>query len=684
MSDPNKYLPVGSEYQKHLPVDNRVIDLPLFMVSGESLQEKVYVIDEAKRRVVEVSNPRGVIPRNFDQKVYFALVQVSIDFKNKMYSTLFKKIQELMFNKNIKNHSKYFNEAESIALVHKRNVNTLFEKLEFIKFTLENLDNKITLIYHLSRYNLNILQQFSAIEENKEYLDIINKIIANKLNKDDLEPLTKLCNCPNFIEISKVNKIGDLVNQLISGKIDKNEINELLNDYDFLHSAEIIPTEIYFTYYEITKYLGQRGSSHLNELIYESLQRMRDTKYVLWNCAYNATEGKLVDMVDCSFINSIEVTQKEEQEFKKYMEFTGVTKSNAIIKVRLEPFFINNLVEQKGHILFKLNTLMKITNPTALKLYTYADKNRWWMGHRDFKTDKKIRLKFDDLLARGIVNINNKSAIPVTIKGIIRALDYLKDNSLILEYEFFKAKPQINSYFELLFAESRDVNPLNYQDNFGAPVVKRIAHKKNSKPKNTPDLFSNDIDIVELNSELTDMLKDFDSNLSNDTIEFLNNVLLQKGIDYIKYAVGYTNKMKPSDKVAYLINSLKKNHHNKFMAVAQQKVKIAEKEQKKNEEEKNNKKLLQQQENARRNQIESEYHKQLDSLQEKCITHAQNIINKYKTKLSSFDKDSHFNQANFYEKLAISVYAVSNNKSYCKATEGYFETILGAKLSIYK
>ncbi|MBP9741767.1 MAG: hypothetical protein KBD37_00245 [Burkholderiales bacterium] len=678
--DPNKYLPVTSEYQKHLPVDNRVIDLPLFMVSGDSLQQRKYVIDESTHKVVEVSNPRGVIPRNFDQKVYFALVQVSIDFKNKIYNTLFKKIHELMFNK-VGDYLKYFNEAENIALVHKRGgVKTLFEKIEFIKFTLENLDNNITIAYHLSNYNLDVLRQFSLLKENVEYVEIINKIISNKLIKGDLEALTKLFNCSSFVIVAKVNRIGELVNQLISGKIEKREINELLNDYDFLHSAEIIPTEIYFTYYEITKYLGQRGSAHLNNLIYESLLRMRDTKYLLWNCAYNATQGKLVDMLDCSFINSIEVTQKENlEEFKKYMEFTGLTKSNAIVKVRLEPFFINNLVEQKGHILFQLNTLMRIDNPTARKLYMYADKNRWWMGNRDFKTDKKIRLKLEELAARGIVNINNNSAIPTTIKVILRALDYLKDNNLILEYEFFKEKPQIRSYFDIVFAESRDINPINYQDNFGSPIIKQKTFKKTSPLKNLPDLFNDD--SVKLKEELKIILQDFDITLTSDTIKLLNETFENKGIDYIKYASEYTKNMKPEDNVGYFIATLKKNHHEKFMFKSQQKNKIIEKENRKKEEEKFKKKLLEQQETAKRSYIESEYYKLRDSEKNKYLEYSQLIIKKYSSKLLNMSGQPDIK--NLEEQLLLSIYAKSTGASYNYALEIYIEKSLGIKLNIY-
>lgn len=678
--DPNKYLPVASEYQKHLPVDNRVIDLPLFMVSGDSLQKRKYVIDESTHKVVEVSNPRGVIPRNFDQKVYFALVQVSIDFKNKIYNTLFKKIHELMFIDSV-DYLKYFNEAESIALVHKRSVKTLFEKIEFIRFTLENSDTNITIVYHLSHYNLDVLRQFSLLKENEYYVEIINKIISNKLIKEDLEALTNLCNYTKFVSLSKINRIGELVNQLISGKIEKREINELLNDYDFLHSAEIIPTEIYFTYYEITKYLGQRGSAHLNGLIYESLLRMRDTKYLLWNCAYNAAQGKLVDMLDCSFINSIEVTQKENQEeFKKYMEFTGITKSNAIIKIRLEPFFINNLVEQKGHILFQLNTLMRIDNPTARKLYMYADKNRWWMGNRDFKTDKKIRLKLEELSARGIVNISNNSAIPVTIKGILRALDYLKNNNLIIEYEFFKAKPQIYSYFELVFAESRDINPINYQDNFGAPIIKNNISKKSNKVKTAPDLFNDD--YIELKENLKIILQDFDLILSSEIIELLNNIYENHGEDYIKYAVEYTKTRNPEDKVAYLITTLKKNYHEKFMFKSQQKVKSIERKEKKKEEEDIHKKLLEQQETANRSQIESEYYKLSELKKNKYIEYSQALIKKHSLKLLALSGQNDITEIE--EQLPISIYAVSNGKSYKYAIESYIEKSLGVSLSIHR
>ena len=669
----NTYLPVESEYQKKLPVDNRVIDLPLFLSSGETISEKLYMIDEAKRKVVKVSNHSGEIPRDFDQKVYFALVQVSIDFKNKMYNTLRKKIHDLIYITDYYDSSKYYTPEEFLALTHKQRINNLFEKIEFVKFALENIQKKTYPVYNLSKFNIELLLEFK--KNNEEFNVIIDKIINKNIEKDDLEFIAKLLENQEFVKCAKFNKAVELVNDLISKRISKSDINELLNDYDFLNSADMIPTEIYFTYYDIAKYLGQQSTSSLNKAIYDSLKRMRDTKYEIWNCAYDSSMGKIVDMIDCSFINSIEVTQRENlKEFTQYMEYTGVTKANAIIKIKLENFFILNLVEQKGHILFELNTIMHINNPTARKLYMYADKNRWWMGFRDFKTDKKIRLTVENLLQKGIININTPSAVPSAILRINRALDYLVTQNLILSYEFFKAKPQIKSYFELIFAHSRDVNPSQYIDNSGVIAIK--PPKKISQHK-IQDLFENNevVDHIQLNDELKKLLQEYDlSLLSNDLIELFNKLFMEHGAEYFEYAIKYTELDKRNDKAAYLIMCIRKKYHLKFMHSEKTKIKKEQEKIIEENQQKENIKIEEQKLEARKNETKNNFHKASSNIQDKCRDLAIKINNKYKMHYGNVDE--------YIYELTIEIFAVSHGHFY-RPKLGQLYTERGEVLNIF-
>ncbi|MBY0379824.1 MAG: hypothetical protein K2P99_05430 [Burkholderiales bacterium] len=670
----NTYLPVESEYKKKLPVDNRVIDLPLFLSSGESMSEKLYMIDEAKRKVVKVSNYGGEIPRDFDQKVYFALVQVSIDFKNKMYNTLRKKIHDLIYITDYYDSSRYYTPEEFLAITHKQRINNLYEKIEFVKFALENIQKKTYPVYNLSKFNIELLLAFK--KDNIEFSVIIDKLIDKNIEKEDLELITKLLENQEFVKCAKFNKVVELVNDLISKRISKSDINELLNDYDFLNSADMIPTEIYFTYYDIAKYLGQQSTSSLNKSIYDSLKRMRDTKYEIWNCAYDSSMGKIVDMIDCSFINSIEVTQRENlKEFTQYMEYTGITKANAIIKIKLENFFILNLVEQKGHILFELNTIMHINNPTARKLYMYADKNRWWMGFRDFKTDKKIRLTLEDLLQKGIININASSAVPSAILRINRALDYLVAQNLISSYEFFKAKPQIKSYFELIFANSRDINPSQYINNSGVIAIK--APKKAIQQK-SQDLFSDNVDNkLDLNNDLKTVLQDYDLTLlPNDLVEKFNKLFMEHGMEYFEYAIKYTELEKRNDSTAYLITCINKKYHLKFMYSEKTKIKKAQEKVIEENQQKENKKLEEQKLEARKNETKSNFYKSLPDLQDRCRYLAIKINNTY--------KDMYFGKMDDHiEELTIEIFAVSHGYFYRpKLSKLYADR--GAELNIFK
>ena len=509
---------VIDEYQnKDFPVDAQISNLPLFIKSKVITQRVTHVINEEKNILIEVSNHNDSVPNDFDRKIYFALVKVAIDYKDKIYASLFDKIQRYMLaNEDKYNYTEMFDEYESMAIHHKlTNYKTLFDKVKFIKEFLGNLqDNaKITPVYTLTTFNLECLDKFlnSLNSQNRnfaEYRLLIEKLKTqhSDLNKDDLLNLTKLLDDRDFQKIANNRLIPDLLGDLISSKIKKSNINILLNDYDFRYGSEIIPTEIYFTYYDIVKYIGDtRKNGKISERIFKSLERLKASLYKLWNCAYDVYEGKISGLKECNFNNSIDVFDKSDSNSKSFsaaMTNLGVIKSNKIIRVTLEKFFINNLMERKGHLLYHLNTIINMEDSIALSIFLYCDRNRWWLGRKQFKTDKKIALSAMDLAIRVPLVFTPSTVVPKSIKRINQALDYLKINRHILDYEFIKGKPLAKSSYIISFAESR-----HEYDSERLPLDCVLLETKESvaTDKICKDLFASN---VELSPELTDLIQD--------------------------------------------------------------------------------------------------------------------------------------------------------------------------------
>lgn len=551
----NKFLPV---YEYSLPVDNKVIDLPLFATMRTDEKQKTIILDKEKNQVINITNLLDSLPADFDLDIYFALVQVSLRYKRKMYANLFDKIKSLMFIPSSDNSSfisNYFTEEENYALLYKRNIKSLYEKVEYIRNALFNSKNiHRAPPYELSAYNIELLDSF--VFNNPDFSELISLIKTKKISKKNLEQVDELLNLQGFKKLAQQNKIHEWINLLLSGKILKPQINDLLQDYDFQHSAEIIPSELYFTYYDISKCLDLTSGKTLNTEIYKSLMRMRDTKYELWNCAYDAVNGKIVDYLASSFISSIEITQRENAvEFKKAMEFSGVTKANTIVKVRLEPFFINNVIDSKGHIKFELGILNKISKPVAKRIYMYSDKNRWWLSEKEFNTDKKIRLSMETLANREFIRVKKPTSVPAQFKVVINSLQSLKDLNLISDYEVIKRSPLMKSEFILEFEYSR-----------GSSVLVLESKAQQATPtieEKSPDLFSNN-NSFQLEPELVECFKSL--SLNNSAIKSINEYYKKHGLEYVVQGYEYVKFMKPKDPVGYLLTCLSKETHKNFMA----------------------------------------------------------------------------------------------------------------------
>ena len=479
------------------------------------------------------------------------------------------------------------------------------------------------------------------------------------------------------------------------------------------HNFDAIPTTIYTTFYEIYSKLNvqwfggkkqeDNGYAGITKRIYDSLSKLSGTKYKLFNCFYNAKKSGIEnELYESTFIHSIKIktkvnATKDGDESLKYIN----TKAEEIITLELNPFFLDNLLHAKGHLKHDFKELQRLEDDVAFSIYWHCDKNRKWMGEKEFNTDKKMRVTAKILASKIPLSFTAKN-MSYSVKRIKEAFEYLKTNKFIFDFEVIRGKTLGDTEYIVMFDWSRydKEYTLTGRETFGLEDINEVGVE--------PDLLSEsniddrplveEVRVIDLNinpkidkklelaspkffmPELEELFQEHLNLLTKKTIAIINLSCKENGLLYIRANLEYTKNNYKTNFAKYLQQALEENYAKDILATYQQKAENSQKEAKVIEEKKLKDALIKQEEHVNREKIKHEYFK-LNSIEKSSYEKlASSILAKYKEKIITLASLSKIEPL---EDLSLSVYAISNKKSYNKIVELYLQKSLGLKLSIY-
>ncbi len=391
---------------------------------------------------------------------------------------------------------------------------------------------------------------------------------------------------------------------------------QIAQDFKERFNFPEIPNIIYTTYYEIAVKSGINRKGNINERILESLTKLKATTFKLLNCFYNPKrEDKPLheDYFMSSFIHLIHIQKvenvlKENSDFLKYIDPN--TKSVEIIKIELNPFFLDNLLHKKGHLRHRVEDLAKIDG-AARRIYLYCEKYRWYHGKRDYGTDKKMKIS-----ARKLAAIIPYNFVGTNISGVIiklrKAFNFLKEKELIAEFKEYKGETQADTSYEVCFDWSRPDNYfktgreeyeiVDYDEFIASSTIEEVNEidyttkvlKNKSKKLST--------NIIQINESIADIVAPILSRINDETKVLINDYLRTHGKFYIQGSIQYTLEKATKHINSYLVGALENNwakeyifkleEQDKFDEIAtqeeQKKITEEQKKQQEEEQEKNN------------------------------------------------------------------------------------------------
>ncbi|MDQ5921627.1 MAG: hypothetical protein QG673_1686 [Pseudomonadota bacterium] len=171
-----------------------------------------------------------------------------------------------------------------------------------------------------------------------------------------------------------------------------------------------------------------------------------------------------------------------------------------------------------------------------------------------------------------------------------------------------------------------------------------------------------------------DVYEEINNELSKNTKDLIIKYQNEKGCDYVEACIIYAKRNAKTNLDKYLADTLTKGWANVEIKKANIK-KSKEIEQKKaKKQELDHKNLIKDQENAARSAIEHEWSMLSDSEQQQYIRYSDLILMKHGSNLSKFSTVD--------KRLYLSVFAVSNGKTYNYSFEKYILNMLGISLDI--
>ncbi len=182
------------------------------------------------------------------------------------------------------------------------------------------------------------------------------------------------------------------------------------------------------------------------------------------------------------------------------------------------------------------------------------------------------------------------------------------------------------------------------------------------------------IDTSDVNSDCLNVISHIESELSTQTKALISKLTQEKGVDYVNASIEYAKKHAKSNLDKYLSDTLTKGWAE--VEISKQKAKktlsVKTREIKSNVEVERQKQI--EHDNMNRSEIEHLFLKLTDSEQVKYIDLSSTIHDKHKSKLEKMHCSA--------DNLKLSVFAISNNRSYNKVIESYITSVLKMSLNV--
>ena len=247
---------------------------------------------------------------------------------------------------------------------------------------------------------------------------------------------------------------------------------QLAQEFSSKFKKDNVQDTLYTTFYEVYNKLGIQwkggkiADNHMfpvgstKERIYQSLSKLAGTKYKLYNCFYDAEIAKKDEnLYESTFIHSIKIIKLSQaiDDNHKALEYIK-SNSNEIIELKLNSFFLTNILNKKGHLKHSIADYNKINDPVARDIYFWCDKNRKWLGTQVYGNDKQIQVKVKKLAACLPLAFSG-SNVPKTVYRVREAFDNLLDLNLIssfCEHRSENGIPLSETWYEVAFNWSRD------------------------------------------------------------------------------------------------------------------------------------------------------------------------------------------------------------------------------------
>lgn len=344
---------------------------------------------------------------------------------------------------------------------------------------------------------------------------------------------------------------------------------QLAQEFSTKYNKSDIPEVIYTTFYEIFLKLGiqWRGGKitldsmfpvgSTKERIYQSLSKLSGTKYKLYNCFYNANLSKKDEnLYESTFIHSIKII-KMTAAIDDQHDSLNFIKSNAqeIIELKLNSFFLTNIINKKGHLKHSLSDFNKLNDSIARDIYFWCEKNRKWLGVKEYGHDKQIQVKVKKLAACLPLAFKG-SNVPKTVYRVREAFDYLLEINLIssfIEHRSENGVPLSETWYEVSFNWSRDDKDyiLTGREDYEIEDIKHLP----LKAKNIP------IEFDKLEDELKTIVEPYIKKISSGTLDKIHLKYQEKkklgiGIEFIKSTLKYAGTKAKKNFDKYLYDSL--------------------------------------------------------------------------------------------------------------------------------
>ena len=487
-------------------------------------------------------------------------------------------------------------------------------------------------------------------------------------------------------------------------------IVQIALEFRIRHNFDEIPNIIHTTFYEIyskmnVKWFGGKKKNDTNyagmtKRIYDSLSKLSGTKYKLFNCFYEAkNSGIEKGLYESSFIHSMRIKKRfsAEKDGDESIKFVN-SKSEEIITIQLNPFFLNNLLHAKGHLKHDFQELQRLEDDVAFSIYWNCDKNRKWLGESEFGTDKKMRVTAKTLSSKIPLSFTPKN-VSYSVSRIITAFEYLKINKFILDFTVIKGSQLSETEFIVEFSWSRydneyvltgresyeltevselKIEPSTLSRTHDDPIIEEVMELDFNIKKNSIDKIK-ELLIEFCNDDVKNLFENYIDRLDNETIEIINTKFIEHGLLYLVSNKEYTIRRAKKNFNFYLKKALINNYGKDILDSLEQKEKLflENKELEKNKQQQIESKK--QAQHIKKNEIENNYYKLSDINKNMYIKHAEYIVKKYSDKLKSTLK---LNREELEQTLSFSIFAVSNGDSYNKMLELYIQDVLGVNLSI--